>query len=98
MYNFDADIVGETFCINTKELYNSLNCLKYGHIVPDFEDGEMVYYDLYNDDGCLACMHGEECIVDAVEDNVIVFRNTQGEHDVQFKLTFQEADIVIFQD
>lgn len=93
--SFDVDIVGETFCINLQELYDSFACLKYGHIVPDFEDGEMVYYDLYNDEDDLACLDGEGCVVYDVDDEAITFRNQNGECDVLFKLTFAEADVAI---
>lgn len=93
--SFDVDIVGESFCLNLEELYDNLDSLKYCHIVPDFDDSEMVYYDLYNDEDCLACLHGEECVVDYVDSESITFRNSHGECDVLFKLTFDEANIAV---
>lgn len=94
--SFDVDVVGETFCINLQALYEQCDNLQYGHIVPDFDDGEMVYYDLYNDEDCLACLDGEGCVVDDIDDKTITFRNQHGDCDVLFKLTIDEASVAIF--
>jgi hypothetical protein len=96
--SFDVDIKGEEFCLSIKSLYDKIGSLKYGEIIPDFEDGEMKYYDLYNEQGDLSCLDGEECIVDDVGIDTIVFINNCGERAARFKLTFDEADIAIFKE
>ena len=96
--SFDVDIEGEEFCLSIKSLYDKTGSLTYGEIIPDFEDGKMQYYDLYNEHGDLACLDGETCVVESVGADTIMFVNNHGERSARFKLTFAEADIAIFKE
>lgn len=82
--------------VSVKALYENAQDLMFGHIIPDFEDGVMKYYDLYNDDDELACLDGEECMIDQVGQALITLRNTNGDGAIYFTLTYEEADIAIF--
>lgn len=87
---------GMKVCVSVKALYEDEQDLTFGHIIPDFEDGEVRYYDLYNEDDELACLDGEECIIDQVGKALITLRNTNGDGTIYFTLTREEADIAIF--
>ncbi len=87
---------GMSVCVSVKALYENMSDLTFGHIIPDCEDGVMKYYDLYNEDDELACLDGEECMIDQVGQVLITLRNINGDGTVYFTLTREEADIAIF--
>lgn len=89
--------VGQRVCVSIKELYDREEVLSFGNIVPDFDEfGDKQYYDLYNEEGILACCDGEACIIKEVTENYLVLMNSEGESSVLFKLTTEEADKSIF--
>ena len=87
---------GMHVCVSVKALYENTQDLTFGHIVPDFEDGVMKYYDLYNDDDELACLDGEECVIAQVGQALITLSNSNGDGTIYFTLTREEADVAIF--
>lgn len=84
---------GMKVCLSVKTLYENNADLSYGMIVPDYEEGTIKYYDLYNEDGELACCDGEEVIIEQVGEVLITFRCSDS---VYLTLTKDEADIAIF--
>lgn len=86
-------IEGTKVCVSIQTLYNSFPQLTFGEIVPDFGDTD--YYDLYNEDGELACLDGEEVIIEQVGEQLITFRNDNGESSIHFALTYKEAEMAI---
>lgn len=88
---------GIKVCISVESLYNREKDLLYGHIeyteANEPENGDDNYFDLYNEDGELACMDGEEVIVTQIDEDLITFR-----HDyVDFRLSYEEAEIAIYE-
>jgi len=77
--------------INVEQLNFSFgNKLSYGTIETDDD-----YFDLYNTDGNIACMNGEECVIEQVGEVLITLVNQNGEGDIHFTLTRSEADAAI---
>ena len=64
---------GMNICVSVKALYDMEKDLLLGHIVPDFEDNEMVYYDLYNEYGELCVNHrrSQSCVLRLNENTYI---------------------------
>lgn len=62
-----------------------------GIVFTDDGDGG-TYCDLYNDDGELACMDGEEVYIVDVGEQLVTFRNDNGESSVYFTLTKNELE------
>lgn len=89
---------GMKVCISVKSLYDMENNLLFGKIVPDFTESQndTDYYDLYNEDGELACLDGEEVLVDQIGQAIVTFRNDNGDGSVYFSLTHEETDIAIY--
>ena len=87
---------GMNICVSVKALYDMEKDLLLGHIVPDFEDNEKVYYDLYNEYGELACLDGELCWITQIGNGLVSFRNDNGEGSVYFALTTDEAKVACF--
>ena len=69
------------------------NNLLFCEIVPDVTAD---YYDLYNKNGELACLDGEEVLIDRIGKVTVTFRNDNGEESVYFYLTHEEADKAIY--
>jgi hypothetical protein len=84
-----------TVCISVKALYDEIgDNLTYGKIEVS-EDGK--YFDLYNNDNSLvACMDGEEVIVIHTNDNYMELLNSNGEIDMNFKLSKEEFEVATF--
>lgn len=89
---------GMKVCISVKSLYNMGNDLLFGKIVPDFSESknDTNYYDLYNEDGELACLDGEEVLVNQIGQAIITFRNDNGDGSVYFSLTHEETAAAIY--
>ncbi len=86
-------ITGEKVIVSVKTLYENNFGAEYGWIdVEDDEQGNRAYWDLYTANG-LVCMDGETCEIIDVKEDCIVLKNTDGEVDAEFTLTFDEADI-----
>lgn len=81
----------QTVCISVNALYDNYHHLMLGRI----EVTDDNYYDLYNEDGELACMDGEEVTIAQVGNNLITFRNDNDESSIYFALTREEAEIAI---
>ena len=90
-------ITGEEVTVSVKALYDSGLIIECGWIdTEDNENGEIGYYDLYTTDG-LVCMDGETCKIIDVNEDCIVLKNTDGEKDMTFALTYEEANICCFE-
>lgn len=89
---------GMKVCISVKSLYDMENNLLFGKIVSDFAESQndTDYYDLYNENGELACLDGEEVLIDQVGQAIVTFRNDNGDGSVYFSLTHEEADKAIY--
>lgn len=89
-------LVGTKVTVDIKSLYDH-------DIVPDCgwintennDNGEIGYYDLWTNDG-LVCMDGETCEIVDIKSDGIVLKNTDGEEEREFSLTFEEAEICCF--
>lgn len=89
-------ITGEKVTVSIKALYENNFGAECGWInTEDNEKGEVGYWDLYTTDG-LVCMDGETCEIIEVNEDCIVLRNTDGERDMTFTLTYAEANICCF--
>lgn len=87
---------GQDIGVCIKSLYDNFENLTFAKVVPDFdENGDMNYYDLYNDDGLFACCDGEICTVEYVSDNLVNFVNRNGETDARFTLTKREVEVSV---
>ena len=60
------------------------------------ENGDVEYYDLYTTSG-LVCMDGETCEIIDVKEDCLVLKNKDGERDMTFTLTYEEANICCFE-
>lgn len=87
---------GMSVFVSVKALYDREDDLMLGHIIPDFENDEMMYYDLYNEYGELACLDGESCIISQIGNGLITLRNDNGDGSVYFALTSDEARVACF--
>lgn len=96
----DQISIGDIVCINVKALYDSfgekLHNTAIEHCADDWP--ENYYYDLCNQsNGSLACMDGEKCYVVYIgKTGDIVFRNENGDEDVHFTLTAEEAKVAVY--
>lgn len=81
-----------SFTDDEDETYCDQCNLSFGKIVFTNEGESGTYYDLYNDDGEVACMSGEEVYVVEVGEYLVTFRNDNGESSVYFTLTKQELE------
>lgn len=89
---------GQEVTISVKALYDSGIPLEYGSIVLDHDENRKpMYYDLYNEDGELACCDGETCRIEQVGVDLITLVNNDGESTVYLTLTRPEAEIAVFQ-
>lgn len=82
---------GITVYISVQALYERFNALSSGHMI--FANGD--YYDLYDSCGNLACMDGEEVTIEKITNDRVTFRNDNGESDIYFDLTLEEAAVAI---
>lgn len=95
MVNFKE---GQEVTVSVKTLYDDGVPLEYGSIIPDYdENGKLMYYDLYNEDGELACCDGETCRIEQVGVALITLVNNDGESTVRLTLTRPEAEIALFE-
>lgn len=87
-------IKGESVTVSVKALYES-NIIAENVFIDteDDENGNTSYWDMYTHKDGLVCMDGETCEIVSVNDNSITLKNEDGEKDVEFILTFAEADI-----
>ena len=88
---------GMTVCLDIKSLYDEKKDLAFGTIVFSLE-GNQNYYDLYNENGELAYMDGEEVMIDQIGHCLITFRNTNGDGTIYFALTYDECEIAMFEE
>lgn len=90
-------IKGEEVTVSIKTLYESNFGAECGWInTENNENGDVGYYDLYTTSG-LVCMDGETCKIIDVKEDCIVLKNTDGERDMIFTLTYEEANICCFE-
>lgn len=88
-----AYITGEKVTVNIKALYARNFSVECGWIDRvNNENGDAGYFSLYTTDG-LVCMDGETCKIIDVNEDCIVLKNADGERDMTFALTYEEADI-----
>ena len=88
---------GTTRCISIKALYELSSTLTYGSIIYSRDDDvKQEYFDLYNQDGQLACLDGEECKVKKVNKDSVVLTSKNTEFSVDFVLTHEEAQTAFF--
>lgn len=87
---------GREVSVNVKSLYEMEEKISYGVVVPDYEDGQYDYYDLYNARGELACCDGEKCTIEYADRETVVLSNNDGKENVYFQLTTKEADQAIY--
>lgn len=89
---------GQKVTVSVQALYDSGIPLEYGRIEVENDDsGKVVNYcDIYNEDGELACMDGETCIIEQIGTVSITLVNNYGESTVLFALTKKESDIAIY--
>ncbi len=87
-------IKNKTVCLCVQALYDVFKeeGLSLCKIVFTDEGKGGTYCDLYNDDGELACMDGEEVYIINVSEYLVTFRNDNGESSVYFTLTKQEIE------
>ena len=83
--------------VSVRALYNMEDDLLYGQIIPDFAKlpNDTDYYDLYNEDGELACLDGEEVVIAQVGQHLVTLRNDNGDGSVYFTLTHEEATVAL---
>ena len=90
-------ITGEEVTVSIKILYENNFGAECGWInTENNENGDVGYYDLYTTSG-LVCMDGETCKIIDVKEDCIVLKNTDGERDMIFTLTYEEANICCFE-
>jgi hypothetical protein len=92
--------VGMKFCLSIERLYDEIGeCLEFTTIeYTPSEDGKPshTYYDLYNENGNLACMDGEEATIIKDDGETLTLLNEESETPVEFKLTLTEFKIAAF--
>ncbi len=85
---------GQEVCVSIENLYLKYrNAITYGHIRYDKNEGE--YFDLFNEDGELACMDGEVCFINQIGTSLITFANYNGEKTLYFTLTKEETEAAL---
>lgn len=90
----DTYRTGMKVTVSVKELYESNIVTEEVYIDTENNDnGEIGYWDLYNDKYGLVCMDGETCEIISIDENSITLKNEDGENATKFVLTFEEADI-----
>lgn len=87
---------GQRVTVSVHALYDSGIPLEYGRIEVETDD-KWRYYDIYNEDGELACCDGEECMIEQVGAVLITLVNGYGESTVRLTLTRPEAEIALFE-
>lgn len=87
---------GKKVNISVHALYEGNANLEYTDIHTDY-DGNYKFYGLYNDDGELCCLDGEECVVDhMIYDGWYDLVNNNGGTPVHFILSEHDLDIACF--
>lgn len=96
---------GLKVCVSVKTLFNYLTEDRDEKIV-DFSngyieksvDGKRKYYDLYNNQGELACMDGEIVHILNInkQNDIVTFINNNGECSVIFELYTEEIEEALF--
>lgn len=84
---------------SVKSLYDSRKKLEHCTVVYTHDEYEGVIadcYDLYNENGELACVDGETCCVSKAGETSITFRNDNGDYAIYFTLTLEEVGIADF--
>ena len=89
---------GARGCVSVRSLYNMEGGLRSGFIVPDFtkSPNDCDYYDMYNADGELVCLDGEEVTIEKVDESGVTLRNDNGDNTVFFTLTNEEITVALF--
>lgn len=88
---------GQEVGISVRLLHERNKPLTYGEVIhTQDEETNLNYYDLYNSDGELACMDGEEIIIDQVGSSLLTLKNNNGDSTIYFTLTLDEANYSIF--
>lgn len=82
---------GRKVCVSVQSLHVSLGGVEKGFIVSD-EDGGVAYYDLYDEEGTLACMDGETCVVEETGERGVTLANESGEGNARFRLSWAEFE------
>lgn len=89
--------IGDRVNISVQALYD-----KYGENLSccgiDNNSREGNYCDLYNGFGEIACMDGEQCTINDVDNNseTVTLINTEGDYAVVFQLSFKEYKTAVF--
>lgn len=105
MNNIDKLEEGLRVCVSVKTLFDYLtegrdeeNVNFSNGYIEKSVDGKKVYYDLYNNQGELACMDGEIIFVSSInkQSDTITLINNNGEHPVYFELYAEEIEEVLF--
>ena len=76
--------------LSISELYRYCGKFPCSHNTFVSDDG---YFDLYNNDGELCCMDGEDVEVVGHNDGIWTLKNTHGDNDVYFSLTDAEFEV-----
>lgn len=88
---------GQEVGISVRLLHERNKPLTYGKVIhTQDEETNLHYYDLYNNDGELACMDGEEIIIEQVGSSLLTLKNNNGDSTIYFTLTLDEANYSIF--
>lgn len=88
--------VGDCIGISVQALYNQFGEKLYQGRIERNEQIGCCYYDLYNTDGTLACMDGEQVFVNSIDDGKYTLESVDGGESVKFTLTKEEMSVAVY--
>lgn len=93
-----CDMLAEPIGISVKALFDMYGPVLTLCSIRKSKPNGQVYYDLYNEDGEMACCDGEECVIEEDSGVLVTFlsEGTDG-GTVRFTLTHEELAVATFQ-
>ena len=99
MNNIDKLEEGMRVCVSVKSLFDLIDDVQFSNgYIEKSVDGKRHYYDLYNNQGELACMDGEIVLISSIDkqSDTITFINNNGEYPITFELYAEEIEETLF--
>lgn len=106
MNNINKLEEGLRVCVSLKALFDcftedecSNGCIELSNgYIEKLSDGDRIYYDMYNNQGELACVDGEIVLISSIniQSDTVTLINNNGEYPITFELYADEIEEALF--